>query len=102
MTGTSGVVAEQNRKGSGSVLGNPSPNPFNRNISIDVRPAHREALLRIFDSSGREVADLSGRLPSDNSAASITFDAASLPSGLYYIRYSAGDYSESRQMLLIR
>jgi len=96
---TSGVASVGR---TGDILGTPRPNPFNRQVTFEAFTAGTGATLRVYNLDGAEVADLSDRLPSDDSPVSITFDGSSLPSGFYYIRFVSGSQTETRQLLLVK
>ena len=91
----------------GLALGN-SPNPFNpaTEIRFEMPTAARVSLL-VFDLSGREVAALiaDAELPAGiHSAQWRGVDAAGrqLPSGIYFVRLSAGEVLLSRKMTLLK
>lgn len=76
------------------------PNPFNpvTNISFDVSKDDFVS-LKVYDVLGREVKTL----VNENLSAgkyNMTFDAAELTSGVYYYKLSAGDFSETKKMIL--
>ena len=78
------------------------PNPFNpgTTISFDVaRSTHVE--LKVFDSSGREVATLADR-KFEPGRHEVSFDASRLHSGLYICRVRAGNLQQTFKMLLVR
>ncbi len=81
------------------------PNPFNPTttirFAIPAGNSHVRALLKIYDVLGREVATLTD---DDKEAGTyqVTFDASSLTSGVYFYRMSAGNFSETKKMLLLR
>lgn len=69
------------------------PNPFNplTNIKIEI-PEGAFVTLKIFDISGREIATLhQGELVSGS--YNFSWNAASQPSGIYFARMTAGDFS---------
>jgi hypothetical protein len=78
------------------------PNPFNPATVIRYRvPAVRNVKLAVHDLLGREVAVLvDEKQPPGTYQA--TFDGTGLASGVYMVRLSAGDFVQTRKMLLIR
>jgi len=78
------------------------PNPFNPTTTIEYRlPSSCFVSLKVYDMLGREVATLVDRELSPGFYKS-QFDGSNLPSGVYIVRLIAGNYSESRKMLLIK
>ena len=78
------------------------PNPFNpvTNIKFDI-PESRYSVLKIFNVVGEEVASLiNGRL--NAGSYEVTFDGSNLPSGVYFYRLTAGEFSEEKKMVLIK
>jgi hypothetical protein len=57
--------------------------------------------MRIYDILGREIEVL---VDEEKPAGkySIQFNAATLPSGLYFYRLQAGTYSETKRFILLR
>ena len=79
-----------------------SPNPFNPVTSIDYALA-RDCVVRltIFNYLGQQVLGLiEGRQAAGIHTA--TWNAEGLPSGVYFYRLEAADYSETKKMLLVR
>ncbi|MCS7012284.1 MAG: T9SS type A sorting domain-containing protein [Chloroherpetonaceae bacterium] len=78
------------------------PNPFNPTTHIKYSlPQTAQVSLKVFDILGREVATL----VSARQAAGVyvaTFNAANLPSGMYFYRLQAGAFSETRKMTLVK
>ncbi len=78
------------------------PNPFNPSTAISYRlSAFSKVTLKIYDILGRDVATL---VNEEKSAGSYTvdFDASKLVSGIYFYRLQAGNYTDSKKMLLIK
>jgi hypothetical protein len=78
------------------------PNPFNpsTNIEFDL-PKTSKVTLKVFNILGEEVATLlSASLLSGSH--SVEWDASNLASGVYLYRLQAGDYVETRKMVLMR
>jgi hypothetical protein len=78
------------------------PNPFNPAtvISYDLSEACR-VTLTVFDLMGRDVATLVDAFE-EPGARSVTLDGTSLASGVYYYRLQAGDYTESKKLVVMR
>ncbi len=93
--GTHGTVTE-------FALAQNYPNPFNpeTNISYTLAEAANVS-LKVFTVTGEEVATL---VSANQNAGSfnVSFNAASLPSGLYFYRLNAGSFSDTRKMLLLK
>jgi hypothetical protein len=78
------------------------PNPFNPSTTIEFDlPKTSETTLKIFNVLGEEVVTLvSEKLPAGS--YSYDWDANQLASGVYLYRLQAGDYVETRKMVLMR
>ncbi len=84
-----------------------SPNPFNSLTKIAYSVARREHVkIAVYDIQGREVCTLIDGVHEPDHYE-ITWDARStrgepLPTGIYFLRYSAGSHVFSRKAMLIR
>ena len=78
------------------------PNPFNPTTNIQYSIASRQLVeLKIYNVLGQEIQTLvNEEKPSGN--YQIEFDAANLPSGVYFYRIQAGSFNQVRKMLLIK
>ncbi len=78
------------------------PNPFNPSTTIRFAlPQATHVTLKVFDVLGREVATLvDERRPAGRHA--VVFDAGGLPSGVYFVRLSAGAFVRTRKAVLVR
>lgn len=78
------------------------PNPFNPTTVISYQlSAAGHVTLRIYDVLGREVTTLVDARQSPGSHM-VTFDASKLPSGVYFYRLSAGAYTATKKMLMLK
>jgi photosystem II stability/assembly factor-like uncharacterized protein len=80
------------------------PNPFNPSTSIEYQVSRRENVtLKIYDVLGREVATLVNK-EQPKGIYNIEFDAAKyyLSSGVYFFRLQAGEFAETKKMILLR
>ncbi|RPI13489.1 MAG: T9SS C-terminal target domain-containing protein [Ignavibacteriae bacterium] len=78
------------------------PNPFNPTTTISFAiPKAGNVELVVFDVLGRNVATLvNGYTTVGNH--SIEFDASSLASGIYFYTITAGDFTATKKMMLIK
>jgi hypothetical protein len=78
------------------------PNPFNPATKIGFSIPNSEFVqLSVFDILGREVSViLSQNLKPGSYAAD--FNASNLTSGIYFYRLTAGNYTETRKMTLVK
>jgi len=78
------------------------PNPFNPSTTISFSiPKEDFVSLKVFNSLGEEIAELVNETkPAGN--YSFTFDANGLSSGIYLYKISAGNFVETKKMILIK
>ena len=78
------------------------PNPFNPSTTIEFDlPKTTEVTLKVFNILGEEVATLVSSKLSTGSY-SYNWDASNFASGVYLYRLQAGDYVETKKMILMR
>ncbi|HMR00404.1 MAG TPA: T9SS type A sorting domain-containing protein, partial [Ignavibacteria bacterium] len=58
--------------------------------------------LKVYDALGRETAVLINNEIRTEGYYNYEFDASRLPSGIYYYRIEAGDFVDSKKMILIK
>jgi len=78
------------------------PNPFNPSTVISYQlPKSGPVALRVYDVLGKEVRTL---VEGEQSAGShtVTFDASSLSSGVYFYRMQAGNFVETKRLVILR
>ncbi len=78
------------------------PNPIHTaaTISYDL-PRHSDATVTVHDILGRQIKVLvSTTQPAGHHDLSL--DAAGLPSGIYFYRLQAGDYVETKRMVVVK
>ncbi len=78
------------------------PNPFNpsTNIKFSV-PARSFVQLKVFDQLGREVATLVNEQLNPGTYET-NFNASGFSSGVYFYSITAGDYGETKKMILVK
>jgi photosystem II stability/assembly factor-like uncharacterized protein len=78
------------------------PNPFNPSTNIKFElPKQEFVTIKIFDVMGREVASLVNETK-EAGYHSIVFNGADLSSGLYIYKIEAGDFTDTKKMILIK
>jgi hypothetical protein len=78
------------------------PNPFNPTTTIDYDlPQAADVKLQVFDIIGREVDLLVGGRQ-EAGHHSVIWDGADRSSGMYFYKIQAGDFSETKKMLLLK
>ncbi|MBM3712836.1 MAG: CHAP domain-containing protein [Actinobacteria bacterium] len=78
------------------------PNPFNPTTTISYSiPRTEFVTLKVFDMLGREVATLVNeeKLPGNYEEK---FDGTNFPSGVYLYRMQAGNYAQTKKLLLLK
>jgi hypothetical protein len=76
------------------------PNPFNPSTEISFTlPTSGQTTLRVFNVLGQNVATLANEYLTAGTH-SVTFDARTLPSGVYVYRLESGNTSISKKMML--
>jgi hypothetical protein len=78
------------------------PNPFNPSTTIAFSiPAKAHVSMKIFDVTGRDVATIvSDELPAGTYQRQ--WNAAGVPSGVYFYRIQAGVYMETKRLVLLK
>jgi hypothetical protein len=79
------------------------PNPFNPTTQIvfDL-PGAAAVTLKVYNTMGQQVAVLADRQAMSQGRQRMTFDGANLPTGMYFYRLTAGPYSATSKMLLLK
>jgi photosystem II stability/assembly factor-like uncharacterized protein len=78
------------------------PNPFNPSTSLQYAIGSRQFVtLKVYDLLGREVATLVNE-EKPAGEYEVEFDGFALPSGIYFYQLKAGQYSETKKMILLK
>jgi len=78
------------------------PNPFNPVTSIQYAIGSRQFVqLKVYDVLGNEIATM---VNEEKSAGTyeLNWDASNLPSGIYFYKLQAGEYAETKKMILLK
>ena len=78
------------------------PNPFNPTTKIKFEiPKNAFVKLVVYDSAGKEVEILTDELVQAGEYEA-EFNAANYPSGVYYYKFSTGDFTATKKMILLK
>jgi len=78
------------------------PNPFNPSTTISYQlPVDAFVTLKVYDMMGKEVATLVNNLKRAG-GYDVSFDATNLPSGTYFYRMIAGNFSDVKKMTILK
>lgn len=78
------------------------PNPFNPITTIKYQlPSNEMVLLKLYDLTGNEISTIVNKFETAG-VYEVKLNTSNLSSGTYIYRITAGKYSESRRMLLIK
>jgi hypothetical protein len=97
-----GNTGKQNGLIEDFILGQNYPNPFNPSTSIEyVVPGNEFISLKVYDVLGNEIATLVNEEKSSGSYQ-VKFDATGIPSGVYFYKLNAGEFSQTKKMILMK
>jgi hypothetical protein len=78
------------------------PNPFNPTTNIQFTIVNRQlTIVKVYDILGSEVATLVNEVKRPGTY-SVQFDATGLASGVYFYRLQAGQFVQTKRLLLLR
>ena len=78
------------------------PNPFNPSTKIKFEmQKYSHVTIKVFAADGTEVAELLNK-DMTNGIYEIDFDGKELPSGIYFYKMEAKDFSDTKKMVLIK
>jgi hypothetical protein len=78
------------------------PNPFNPSTTIKFSVATNEFVtLKVYDVLGNEVTTLVNEQRAPGTYE-VRFDAGSLASGMYVYKLQAGNFTQTRKLLLMK
>ena len=78
------------------------PNPFHPTTTIKFKvPEESKVVLKVYDILGREVATL---VNEEKHAGNykISFNASGFASGVYFFRLQAGNFMNTKKMILLK
>jgi hypothetical protein len=78
------------------------PNPFNPTTKIQFTIVNRQlTTIKVFDLLGKEVATLVNEVK-EPGTYTVQFDGSKLPSGVYFYRLQAGNFVQTKRILLLK
>jgi photosystem II stability/assembly factor-like uncharacterized protein len=96
------AVTNKNKLPSQFVLNQNYPNPFNPSTNINYSlPTSGLVLIKVYDILGREIKTLVNGYKSAGNY-SVSFEASRLASGVYFYRMQAGNFVQTKKLLLLK
>jgi hypothetical protein len=78
------------------------PNPFNPITTIKYEvPEKNFIMVKVYDVLGNEIATLIN-VEKASGSYEVVFDGSRLPSGIYFYKIQAGDFSATKKMILLK
>lgn len=78
------------------------PNPFNPVTKISYAlPKSSNVILKVFDMLGKEVSVIENGFKNAGNYT-VEFDASKLTSGMYFYKIEAGDFKDTKKMMLLK
>ncbi|MCL5030776.1 MAG: T9SS type A sorting domain-containing protein [Bacteroidetes bacterium] len=78
------------------------PNPFNPSTTIRYSiPTSNKVIMRLYDALGKEITTLVNDLKGPG-IYQVRLNDGNLPSGIYFYRIEAGNFIETKKMMLIK
>ena len=78
------------------------PNPFNPSTRFRYSvPQSSKVVIKVFDILGKEITTLMNEQKLAGTYE-LTWNASNLPSGVYFYRLNAGEFTETKKMILLK
>ncbi|MBI5020827.1 MAG: T9SS type A sorting domain-containing protein [Ignavibacteriales bacterium] len=78
------------------------PNPFNPSTTVQFSIVNTQlTVLKVYDVLGKEVVTLINEVKPPG-AYTVRWDAVGYPSGVYYYRLQAGNFIETKKLILMK
>ena len=78
------------------------PNPFNPTTSISYQlPMISHVSLKVYDVLGKEIKTLVNERQNAG-IHNLTFNGSNLPTGIYFYRLQAGNYTQTKKLILLK
>jgi len=99
---TTGILDDENSALDNFILYQNFPNPFNPTTTIKIQISEANFVtLKVYDALGNNITTLINEEKAMGEYEA-EFDATGLPSGIYFYQLKAGQYSETKKMILLK
>jgi hypothetical protein len=79
------------------------PNPFNPSTTIRFAlPQTSNVTLKVYNMNGQEISTLISNTTVQAGTSEYRFDASNLASGIYFYKLTAGKFTDTKKMILIK
>ena len=80
-----------------------SPNPISTETSISFTlPQAENCLITIYDVTGKAIATLCENKLLEVGTHTIKWNVEGIDAGIYFLKFNAGDYAETKKMLIVK
>ena len=95
-------VVEKNNVPTKYSLSQNYPNPFNPSTTIDYAiPVQSQVVLKLYDAAGREIKTIVNQVQQSGTHHAV-LNASTLASGVYFYRITAGNFVDTKKMILLK
>ena len=78
------------------------PNPFNPSITFSYSIEKDLSInISIYNMEGQKVSELVN-INQTSGNHSVTWDASNQPSGLYFVKFNAGEFKQTQKLMLVK
>ncbi len=97
-----GIESQKDETPLSFMLGQNFPNPFNPSTIITYNiPEVSPVIIKVYDLLGNEIVTLVNEVK-PSGIYKVDWTAGSLPSGIYFYQLKAGEYIQTRKMILLK
>jgi hypothetical protein len=98
-----GIINISSEVPNGFILKQNYPNPFNPETSIRFSvPKSSNVTIQVFDITGKLVSTLAKDELVSAGTKEVKFNGSNLASGIYFYTLKAGDFSDTKKMILVK
>jgi len=95
-------IAERSNESDNKISVDNYPNPFSNSTTIEYTLESQGTVsINVLNNNGQVIETLLNNVLRDSGNHQVVFDRKNLSSGIYFYRITAGDFSQTKKMILI-